>query len=819
MSGNYDDDLWEVPSAAAFDGYGERENDVQYGDGAEGDYNVGSKGEFEPVTDAGYSCVSQQDASGSTYEGYACTADPEGDWSYSSSDIDLNAAGSGEYGVDAESAANPEDALVAYLPDDLDRKLMDRFGGKIVRKDLTALMKRGANVPTFVLEYLLGTYCSTDDEDSIAEGLERIRKILTENYVRPDESERIKSRIRELGRFTIIDKVSATLDEYNDIYVARFTNLNIEPFVMPAEYVRDYTKILQGGIWCIMGIEYSHIFEDEDEFGHDVFGDERPKRKSGKKKRTPADSPFSVVSLTPIQMPNLDLDSMVEQRQHFTRDEWMDILLRSAGYEPSALTERERLHFVERMVPLVERNYNLCELGPRGTGKSHIYKEVSPHAILLSGGQTTTANLFGRMNALGAAKLGLVSHWDCVAFDEVAGMRFKDTNAVQILKDYMASGSFARGRDQINADASMVFEGNINDSVANVLKTTHLFDPFPEEFNNDSAFFDRIHYYLPGWEIPKMRSDLLTEHYGLITDCLSEFCKEMRRRDYTHLSDAHFRLNSDFNKRDEIAVRKTFSGLAKLLFPDQKMEKEDVRWLLEYAIEGRRRVKEQLKIMAGVEFIDVNLGYMDVENPGDMRVIGVPEQSNDTLIPDGPLSPGQVFGVGKSQSGEMAVYRLENKAVAGEGKFSHEGIGSNRPVKDSVEAAHRLFMDNAPRVAQGMHEGSKDFLLYFNDLQGKGPSDEVSLAEFVGLCSAACGKPVIDALVIPGALRISGTIDEIRGLEDILRVAKNAGAKKVLLPMSSIVDFQKVPSELIVDLVLYQQGNYIEAAKKALGLS
>ena len=721
-----------------------------------------------------------------------------------------------ERGADAFDDGQP----VGYEADELDCKLLEHFGGKIVRKDLTSLMKRGANVPTFVLEYLLGMYCSTDDDDAIREGLDRIRRILSENYVRPDESERIKSKIRESGQFTIIDKVSARLDEYSDLYVAQFTNLNIEPFVMPADYVRDYTKILQGGIWCIMRIAYNRADVEEDDFGDDVFGDERPKKKSSKKKRTPADSPFSVMSLTPIQMPNLDLEGLIEQRQYFSRDEWMDVLLRSAGYEPNVLTERERLHFIERMVPLVERNYNLCELGPRGTGKSHIYKEVSPYAILLSGGQTTTANLFGRMNARGAARLGLVSHWDCVTFDEVAGMRFKDVRAVQILKDYMASGSFARDRDQINADASMVFEGNINDSVANVLKTTHLFDPFPPEFNDDSAFFDRIHYYLPGWEVPKMRSDLLTEHYGLITDCLSEFCKEMRRRDCTHLIDRYFRLNSDFNKRDEIGVRKTFSGLAKLLFPDQKMEKEDVRWLLEYSIEGRRRVKEQLKIMAGVEFIDVNLGYLDAENPGDMRVIGVPEQSSDTLIPDGPLMPGQVFGVGKSLGGEFAVYKLENKAVAGEGKFSHEGIGNSRPEKDSVEAAHRLFVENASRVARGMHVGSKDFLLYFNDLQSKGLSDEVSLAEFVGLCSAACNKPVLEAMVVPGALRISGTIDDIRGLEDIMRVAKNAGAKRVLLPTSSIHDMPMVSAELVsgVSPVFYFPGDYVGAAQKALGL-
>ena len=392
---------------------------------------------------------------------------------------DDGAVGAAAEADDAGDAVADESSELAFDADALDAKLLRHFSGKIVRKDLTSLMKRSANVPTFVLEYLLGMYCSTDDEEGVEEGLERIRKILTENYVRPDESERIKSKIRELGQYTIIDKLSARLDEYKDIYVASFANLTIEPFVIPAEYVRNYSKILQGGIWCIMRIEYRRPDAELEEFGADVFGDEIPARnRSKKKKRGPEDSPFSVVSLTPIQMPNLDLDEMIECRQYFTRDEWLNMLLRSAGYEPNELTERERLHFVERMVPLIEHNYNLCELGPRGTGKSHIYKEVSPYAILLSGGQTTTANLFGRMNSMRADRVGLVGHWDCVTFDEVAGMRFRDTNAVQIMKDYMASGSYARGRDQINADASMVFEGNINDTVQNVLKTTHLFDPF-----------------------------------------------------------------------------------------------------------------------------------------------------------------------------------------------------------------------------------------------------------------------------------------------------------------------------------------------------
>ena len=721
--------------------------------------------------------------------------------------------------MDEAQAAAASDILSET--DDVDRLAMACFAGKIVRKDLTALMKRGANVPTFVLEYLLGMYCSTNDEEAVRDGLERIRSILTNNFVRPEESEAIKSKIRELGQYTIIDKVRAYLDEHQDIYVAEFTNLSIEPFVLPAEYARQYTKILQGGIWCIMRIQYAQK-EDEDDFD-DIFGEAKPKKKSSKK--GPQNSPFGVVSLTPIQMPNLDLDEMIANRSAFTTEQWEALLLRSAGYEPTVLSERQRLHFLERMVPLIERNYNLCELGPRGTGKSHVYKEVSPYAILLSGGQTTTANLFGHMSTASSRRnrmgVGLVGLWDCITFDEVAGMRFKDANAVQIMKDYMASGSYARGRDQINADASIVLEGNINDTVENVLKVTHLFDPFPEEFNNDSAYFDRIHCYLPGWEIPKMRSDLLTEHYGLITDCLSEFCKEMRKRDFTHVFNAYFRLNADFNKRDETAVRKTFSGMAKLLFPDGQMAKDEVRRLLEYAIEGRRRVKEQLKTMAGVEFMDVNLGYIDIDNPSDVRVVTVPEQSDEVLIAGSALMPGHVYAIGQvMRSSEYAVYRLENRAIPGEFKLQTEGIGYARPVREAMEAAFRYFEDNARRVAAGMRIASKDYLLFFNDLQEKGLSDEVSLAEFIGLCTAAANRPVASSLVIPGVLRLSGTLEPLDDLEDIMRVAKNAGAKKVLLPMGCIKDLQDIPAEFIgaVSPEFYPEGDAVAAAQKALEL-
>lgn len=716
----------------------------------------------------------------------------------------------------------------AYEADELDRKIIEHFPGKIVRKDLTSLMKRSAGIPTYVLEYLLGMYCATDDEAAIADGMARIRKILAENYVRPEESEKIKSRIRELGQYTVIDKVSARLDEYRDLYIAQFTNLNIEPFVMPDEYVRQHTKILTGGIWCIMRIQYLRPEDIAEDPLADIFDDDpadqrgraRKGHTSGKGRRGPEDSPFKIASLTPIQMPNLDLGEFVSHRSSFTTDEWISLLLRSAGYEPSALTPRERMHFLTRMVPLVELNYNLCELGPRGTGKSHIYTEVSPYSYLLSGGQTTTAKLFANNAARSGQRIGLVGHWDCIAFDEVAGMHFKDQNAVQIMKGYMANGTFGRGTESFNAEASMVFEGNINDSVANVLKTTHLFDPFPPEFNNDSAFFDRIHCYLPGWEVPKMRSDLICERYSLITDCLGEFFHAMRRRDFTHHIDRHFRLNSDFNRRDEIGVRKTFSGLAKLVFPDGNMSREDVRMLLEYAIEGRRRVKEQLKTMAGIEFMDVKLGYADVENPMETYVVGVLEQSDDSLIPDTAPQAGHVFGVGRSIADEMAVYRLENKAVSGNAAFRMEGVGSNREVRDALNAAFEQFKNCAPRLAAGMHVTSRDYLLFCNDLQAKGPSAEVSLAEFIGLCSAASGRPVMAGLVIPGILRLSGSLEPVGNLEDVLRVAKNAGAKRILLPMSSIADLQGVAPELIgaVSPEFYETGDAVAAARRALGL-
>ena len=536
--------------------------------------------------------------------------------------------------------------------DELDKKIVECFPGKIVRKDLTNIMKKGANVPTYVLEYLLGMYCATDDEDVIQMGVEKIKKVLTQNYVRPDQSEYVKSKIRENGQYTVIDKICVEFNEHEDKYIARFTNLRIDPFEVSDDLVIHNEKLLLGGIWCITTIQYNSPNEDEtDEEIEDLFGEKKAKKK--KKKKSKFDSPFSIINLKPIQMPNLDLDEIIEQRKNFTKDEWITLLLRSAGYEPQELTQKERLHYLLRFVPMIQKNYNLVELGPRGTGKSHVYSELSPYSILISGGYTTSSNLFYNM---GRRRVGLVGNWDCIAFDEVGGMKNANLDTVQIMKNYMANGSFARGTDSISADASMAFEGNTFRSVVDMLRTANLFEPFPEAFNNDSAFFDRIHAYLPGWETPKLRASLFASGFGLISDCLSEYCHAMRKYDFTNNFAEYFEFNNDFNTRDDMAVRRTFSGLAKLIYPDGNMNKEEIRELLEYSIECRRRVKEQLKKMTASEFNAVNLGYVDKET-NEEKIIYVPEQPKSSLVYEAYELPGYAYAIGKSEKDTIGVYR------------------------------------------------------------------------------------------------------------------------------------------------------------------
>ena len=701
-----------------------------------------------------------------------------------------------------------------------DEKLLEHFPGKVVRKDLTALMKKGANVPTYVLEYLLGMYCATDDEEAIEAGLQKIRRILSENYVRPDQSKYVKSKIKENGQHTIIDKITVIFDEREDKYVARFTNLRLDPFEVPSDLVVHNEKLLVGGIWCIVRIEYVGLNTDDEgqgDFEEDIFGNQKRKKKS-RKKRSRYDSPFVISSLKPIQMPNLDMDEIREARAFFTRDEWMDLLLRSAGYEPNELSQKEKFHYLLRFVPFTQKNYNLVELGPRGTGKSHVYSELSPYSILMSSGTTTVSNMFYNMST---HRIGLVGMWDCIAFDEVAGITQASGDMVQIMKNYMANGSFARGTDSISSDASIAFEGNTFRSVADMMRTTNLFEPFPEAFNNDSAFFDRIHAYLPGWETPKLRSALFTTGYGLISDCFSEFCHEMRKYDFTNSFSPYFTLNKCFNTRDTIAVGRTFSGLAKLIHPDERMTKEEVREILEYAIECRRRVKEQLRKMTPGEFSDVDLGYIEDET-GEEIIVELPEVSGGTLIRQNFEKPGYVYGVGRSVTNVLGIYRLENKLGSGTGTFSFrnvEGLAhAPKSVRDSITAAFNYFGENARRISENSYE-EFDYSLYFNDLQNRSVSDEISVAEVVGLFSGLANRPVTPALVICGRVVMSGSMMPITTeLDEIFVTAANAGAKKIMLPAESKEKYELLKADLKEEIEVIFYASPLDAAKKALGV-
>ena len=680
-------------------------------------------------------------------------------------------------------------------------KLRQNFDGKIVRKDLTKKIKEGANVPTYVLEFLLGQYCSTDDDEIVQKGVETVKRILADNYVRPDESEKVLSRLRQRGALTIIDQVTVELNLKYDYYEARFSNLGLGGVPISEEYPEKFDRLLCGGIWCIVQLEYSN--EQESDMS---LQDRKPKKTN--------ESLIIIRKLTPIQMPHVDIDDLKKGRKAFTKEEWIDVLLRSIGMEPDQLTYREKWLLLLRMVPLVENNFNLCELGPRSTGKSHLYKEVSPNSILVSGGQTTVANLFYNM---GKHTMGLVGLWDCVAFDEVAGIRFKDKDGVQIMKDYMASGSFARGKEEKAANASMVFVGNINQSVDVLLKTSSLFDPFPPEIGTDTAFLDRIHCYLPGWEIPKFRPEHFTDDYGFITDYMAEFLRELRKEQYGDALDRYFRLGKNLNQRDTIAVRKMVGGLVKLVYPDGVFDKEELEEILQIALEMRRRVKEQLKKLGGMEFYDVNFSYLDNET-FDEHYVSVPEQGGGKLIPEGLCNPGQVYTVSRGRSGMIGVFRLESQMLPGSGKFERTGIGSDRDAKEATNTAFNYLKANGGRISSSISTSTKDYIINYQDLQGIGMTGKLALPTLIALCSIALGRPVLSSAAILGEISISGTMIKVDELPNALQVCLDSGAKKVLLPMTSATELGTVPADLIGSFNLIFYNSAEDAVFKALGV-
>lgn len=693
--------------------------------------------------------------------------------------------------------------------DAIKKKLRQNFDGKIVRKDLTKKIKEGANVPAYVLEFLLGQYCSSDDEAIIEKGVQNVKHILADNFVRPDEAQKILSQLRKKGSHTVIDMITVNLDIKKNCFFASFSNLGLDKVPIADEYPEKYDRLLCGGIWCIVQLDYE--VEGDNNFGLVDLGGE-PLQSSQKKQKNL--TPISIRKLTPIQMPHIDIDELKRGHKAFTKDEWLDILLRSIGMEPDEFTEREKWLLLTRMIPLVENNFNLCELGPRSTGKSHLYKEISPNSILISGGQTTVANLFYNM---GRKSVGLVGLWDCVAFDEVAGIKFKDKDGIQIMKDYMASGSFARGKEEKAASASMVFVGNINQSVDVLLKTSSLFDPFPPEMGTDTAFLDRIHCYLPGWEIPKFRPEHFTNDYGFISDYLAEFIRELRKEQYGDALDHYFRLGKNLNQRDTIAVRRMVDGYLKLMYPDGVFDKSELEEVLQISLEMRRRVKEQLKKLGGMEFYDVNFSYIDLEDMSE-HYVSVPEQGGGKLIPDGMCNPGQVYTVSRGKSGMIGVFRLESQMLPGSGKFERTGLGSDRDCKESTNTAFNFLKANGKRISGGISTASKDYIINYQDLQGIGMTGKLALPTLIALCSIALGRPTVSTLAVLGEISISGTILKVDELANSLQVCLDSGAKKVLLPITSAADLGTVPPELVGSFNLIFYSSAEDAVFKALGV-
>ncbi len=670
---------------------------------------------------------------------------------------------------------------------ELDRKVTQAFAGKVVRKDLVRQIKVGTNVPVYVLEYLLGKYCATDDPVAIEAGLRLVNTTLAESIIRPDEAMKAQSRVKERGEQIYVDKVLVRLDGTK--YWAELVNFGHRFVHITDTFVRQYERLLEGGVWAQVKVE----FRGEEEVGGKV-------------------RPFFITDLRPIQLASFSFEDYCTARAGLTTEEWLDFLIRTIGFEPAIFSRRVKLFMLMRLVPMVQRNFNLIELGSRGTGKSYVYRDLSPYAILVSGGKTTVANLFYNMST---RKVGLVGMWDVVAFDEVAGISFSDNTAVQILKDYMESGSFSRGREEIVAEASMVFAGNINQPVEVLTRSSTLFQPLPEDLQ-DMAFIDRLHFYLPGWEMPKMRNEFFTDHYGFVVDYLAEALRELRRRNYTDAFDRYFSLGSHLNTRDARAVRRAVSGLVKLLHPAGDPTKEEVCEYLELALEGRRRVKEQLKKMGSFEYYQTSFSYTDTETMQE-HYVGVPEEGGSRLISQDPLPPGSVYTAAFTEEDAVALHRIEISRMSGSGKLRITG-SPDRPMKESIVTAFDHIKANKSRLSIERDMDSYDFHVQIVDLMQSKSGSQAGVAFFVALYSLLRDKPVQAGLVVLGEMTIQGNILPVRSLVEPVQVIMDNGAKRVLIPVSNRRQYLEVPPDVLesVDPIFYSEP--LAAALKALGL-
>ncbi len=673
---------------------------------------------------------------------------------------------------------------------ELDKKANAVFEGKLVRKDLVRKVKVGANVPVYVLEYLLGKYCATDDPFAIEEGLKLVNTILANNFVRPDESNKVQAFVREKGKCSLIDKIKVRYLAEEDKYWAELVNFGHKYIHVPDKYVRQYELLLMGGIWA--QIDIKHEYDEE----------VRGRR-----------SPFWIEKIKPIQVGSFDLEDYVQRRKEFTSEEWVDLLLRSIGLEPHFFDKRKKLLFLVRLIPLCEPNFNFIELGPRGTGKSYAYQEVSPYAILLTG-PTTVANLFYNMRT---GKMGLVGLWDAVAFDEVADLQKMPQEVITTLKTYCESGTFARGKEALSAHASIVMFGNTNQPVELMVQSSHLFMPLPDVIREDMAFLDRIHFYLPGWEIPKMKNEFFTGHYGFVVNYLAEALRELRRHNFTEVIDHYFSLGSHLNARDVKAVRKTISGLVKLIYPDGEFSREELGELVEVALEGRRRVKEQLKKMGSFEYHQTSFSYIDKETREE-RFVGVPEQGGKNAISADPLPPGSVYTASVDDQGKVGLYRLEVGCSPGSGKLRIAG-GIEGSMKESIQRAFSYILAHKVEMGIAKLVDNTDFHVEAIDLLNNRVSCEPGVALIIAIFSVLKKQSTISSLIVMGDLSIQGNIKPLRSLVEPLQVAMDNGAKRALIPLENKRNFLEVSGDIIerVDPIFYSDP--MTAAMKSLSIT
>ncbi len=675
--------------------------------------------------------------------------------------------------------------------DDLDHLANEAFPGLVVRKDLLRRMRSAFGVPAFVIEFLLGKYCASTDEETINEGLEFVKETLASKYVKPDEREAVKSAIKQNTTYEVIDKIDVKLVETHDKYWGRLSNLNLDYLNVEDSEVRTHDRLLLGGIWAEVSLRYDDSF---------IFkGQNRP---------------FFVDAIRPIQLSNRNVDSFIEARRRFTRDQWLDLLMRSMGYEPDNpyYTKRRKLHYMLRMIPFVERNFNSVELGPRGTGKSFVYQQMSPYCHLVSGGQTTTAQMFVNLSS---GQRGLVCLWDVVAFDEAAGVSFSDKSGLNIMKGYMEDGAFSRGRDIINAEGSIVFVGNIDGDIETIVRTSNLFYPMPKEM--DTAFYDRIHAYIPGWEFQKTSDAAYTSHFGLVTDYLAEVFRELRKRSYGDFAERHFRFGSHLGGRDQKAVRKIVSGLIKLLHPDGEVTKDETEEYLAYAMEMRRRVKEQLKKMGGLEYWDTSFSYIDRES-GQESFVPVPESGGGAIIAEGGLPPGSVYTIGTdANDNRLALFLLQTQMNRGSGRIIPLGNLSSK-MKEAIKTADAYLKANLRDLGINHDLKGYDFNIQAINLNQAKEGSETAVAFFVSLVSAILGKPVQDQTVVLGEMSIQGMLLKVASLPERMQLAVEAGAKRILIPSENKRDVADVPDAILTAIQWQFYDSPTKAGIMAMGM-